>query len=536
MSNRKSVRVLVVEPDPAVATLLVEALSLRAADFAITGVGTLADARAALRDQACDVALVELNLPDAHGLLTLARLHEERPALPVVVLTTVADEDMAISAIQQGAQDYLIKECVHYPLVSRSIRYAIERKRIEVESKAAKEAALAASAAKSEFLAHMSHEIRNPLTTIVNSVEILLEPEAPPSERFAAIDTIRCNGLHLLDVVNDILDICKIESRAFDVERIECSPTQIIAEVLDMFRVRARGKGVDLTVHWRPGIPVTIVSDPLRLKQILVNLVSNAIKFTERGEIRVDVQPLAGGLGHEPALQIAVSDTGIGITPARQQKLFVPYQQSDTGTTRQFGGSGLGLAISRELALKLGGDITIESTPGVGSTFTVRVATRAPQAARAKKSAVPYHAAGAAIESENEQLACKILLADDGPDNRRLLSTLLRRAGAIVDMVENGQHAIDAARRAAQVGQPYDVILMDLVMPQKDGVTATRELRLSGYDRPIIAVTARTGSGVREECLAAGFNDFTTKPLGLDTLLVVVRRWLMREPGVVVAG
>src|SRR5262245_18461464 len=196
MADRKFVRVLVVEPDSAVATLLVEALSLRAADFAINRAGTLAEARTALRDHACDVALVELNLPDAHGLLTLARLREDRPSLPVVVLTTVADEDMASSAIQQWAQDYLIKECVHYPLVSRSIRYAIERKRIEVELQAAKEAALAASAAKSEFLAHMSHEIRNPLTAIVNYADILMEPDVDTMERGAAIDTIRRNGLH----------------------------------------------------------------------------------------------------------------------------------------------------------------------------------------------------------------------------------------------------------------------------------------------------------------------------------------------------
>ncbi|HMC10596.1 MAG TPA: histidine kinase dimerization/phospho-acceptor domain-containing protein, partial [Pirellulaceae bacterium] len=302
MPDRKSIHILLLEPDEAAATLFIQALALRAADFQVTRVGMLAEALPILGSSPCEVALVELNLPDAQGLATLVRLLEARPAMPIVVLTTIADEDLAITAIQHGAQDYLIKESVHYALVSRSIRYAIERKRIEGELQAARTTALAASAAKSEFLAHMSHEIRSPLTAIVNYAEILLEPEAPLEERHAAIDTISRNGLHLLEVVNDILDISKIESRAFDVERVQCSPTQIIAEVLDMFQVRARAKGLDLSVQWKPGVPVTIVSDPLRLKQILINLISNAVKFTERGEIRVDVQPQAGGDGgREPA-------------------------------------------------------------------------------------------------------------------------------------------------------------------------------------------------------------------------------------------
>jgi signal transduction histidine kinase len=476
-----------------------------------------------LHDQRFDVALVELNLPDEAGLATLVRLLEVRPSLPIVVLSTIADEDLAITAIQQGAQDYLIKESVHYALLSRSIRYAIERKRIEVESQAAKEAALAASAAKSEFLAHMSHEIRNPLAAIVNYSDILMEPDVAAGERCAAIDTIRRNGLHLLEVVNDVLDISKIESRAFDVERVECSPTEIVAEVLDMFQVRARAKGIDLAVHWKPGIPVTIVTDPLRLKQILVNLISNAVKFTERGEIRLDVQPLAGGPGRDAALQIAVKDTGIGIASAQLERLFVAYQQSEAWIARQFGGTGLGLAISRELARKLGGDISVESGPGVGSTFTVRIATRGPRLA---SSWLPAAIAASTGPDVSAEIAGKLLLADDGPDNRRLIATLLRKAGALVDVAENGQQAIDLALAAARASQPYDVILMDMIMPEKDGFTATRQLRETGYHGRIVALTANNGANARQECLAAGCDDFASKPIDRDTLVAVVRRWL----------
>jgi CheY-like chemotaxis protein len=310
-------------------------------------------------------------------------------------------------------------------------------------------------------------------------------------------------------------------NRKFDVERVECSPTQIIAEVLDMFQARALAKRLGLSVQWRPGIPSTIVSDPLRLKQILANLISNAVKFTERGEIRVNVQPLAtGAAGREPALQISVKDTGIGISASQREKLFVAYQQPEVRIAHEFGGTGLGLAISRDLALKLGGDITVESTRGWGSTFTVRVAILPPQ--EFAGASTPATAKPGATE-----IAGKLLLADDGPDNRRLIATLLRKAGALVDVAENGQQAIDLAQQAVRDGQAYDLILMDMVMPEKDGFTATRQLREAGYTGRIVALTANNGPGARQDCLAAGCDDFATKPIDRNTLIAVVRRWLI---------
>jgi signal transduction histidine kinase len=513
---------VLVEPDAAAATLFIEALRLKAADLEISHVETLGDTLAVLKARPCDVALVELKLADSQGLATLTKLREANPAMPIVILTTIADEDVAITAIQQGAQDYLIKEAVHYALISRSIRYAIERKRIEVELQAAKATALAASAAKSEFLAHMSHEIRNPLTAIVNYAELLLEPEAPVEERHAAIDTIRRNGLHLLEVVNDVLDVSKIESRAFDIEPVECSPTQIVSEVLEMFQVRARAKGLELTVHWKPGVPAKIVSDPFRLKQILVNLISNAVKFTNRGHVRVEVSAIVSGGWSGPELQIVVADTGVGIAEERCQRLFVGYRQSEAWIARQFGGTGLGLAISRELALKLGGDVKVQSALGTGSTFTMTVATVAPQAAKG----------GAELTSDSTcpvqapQMSGRVLLADDAPQNRRLISALLKKSGARVDVVANGQQAIDMALNAVKRRQPYDVVLMDMVMPEKDGFTATRQLREAGYTGGIVALTANEGSGARQECLAAGCDDYATKPVDRDTLIGVISRWV----------
>jgi signal transduction histidine kinase len=530
MPDRKLAHALLVEPDGETATLFIEALHLRAADIEISRVETLRQALGVLNSRACDVALVELKLADAQGLATLARLREAMPTMPIVVLTTIADEDLAITAIQQGAQDYLIKEAVNFAMISRSIRYSIERKRMEVELQAAKAAAQAASAAKSEFLAHMSQEIRNPLTAIVNYAELLLAPEAPAEERHAAIDTIRRNGLHLLEVVNDILDVSKVESRHFEIEPMECSPTQIVAEVLEMFQVRAAAKGLELTVHWKPGVPATIVSDPLRLKQILVNLISNAVKFTERGQVRVEVSAILIGNWSGPALQMIVSDTGIGISEEQRRRLFIGYRQSEAWIARQFGGTGLGLAISRELALKLGGDIRVESALGMGSTFTVSVATVAPQAVNsavgsALKPTCPINA---------PQISGRLLLADDAPDNRRLISALLTKSGASVDVVENGQQAIDLALHAVKQQQPYDVVLMDMVMPEKDGFTATRQLREAGYTGGIVALTANEGSEARQECLAAGCDGYATKPVDRDALIGVISRWV--KPVVEVAG
>jgi signal transduction histidine kinase len=534
MPDRKSVRVLVVEPDASTATLLTESLRVRSRDIDVAHVGSLDEALDLLRKQPFDVALLELNLPDAQGLFTLGRLQQERPSLPLVVLTTIADEDLAISAIQQGAQDYLIKEVVHYGSVSRSIRYAIERKRIESELQATKEAALAASAAKSEFLARISHEIQSPLTAIVNYAEILLEPEAPPGERYAAIDSIRRHGLQLLDVVNEVLDIARIETRTFEVQYVECSPTQIVAEVLDMFQMRARAKGLDLAVHWRPGIPVTIITDPVRLKQILVNLVGNAVKFTQRGEVRVDVQPLVNyAAGREPALQIAVTDTGIGISPAQRDKLFLAFTAPSPAATGSAGGAGLGLAISRELARKLGGDISVDSVPGVGSTFRLHIATRPTRWIAAKNG---QSATKNGQPAANDSVSGRLLLADDGSDNRRLIATLLRKAGAIVDAVENGQQAVDLALKAVDAGQPYDVILMDLLMPGVDGIAATRQLREAGYAGSIIALTARPASEARDQCLAAGCDDFASKPIARDALIAVVRQWLSKPRPVAAAA
>jgi CheY-like chemotaxis protein len=354
----------------------------------------------------------------------------------------------------------------------------------------------------------------------------LLDTELPGFELRQDVETIRRNGMHLLEVVNDILDISKIESRRFEVERIPCSPAVVVHDVVDMLEGRARSKGLALRVVHEPGVPAAVLSDPLRLKQILVNLLSNAIKFTERGQIGVAIDmERETGPQSQTVLVLEVSDTGVGMSAEQCQRLFVAYQQSEAWTAREFGGTGLGLAISRELARKLGGDITVASEPGRGSTFTVRVS------AGTRKELLRLNEAEIASPSSiggtsNDVLRGRILVAEDGPDNQRLIGTILRKAGLSVELAENGQHAVEMALAALDANQPHDLILMDILMPAKDGLAATRELRETGYPQPIVALTANTSSGFRQECLDAGCDDFSTKPIDRATLLALIRKWL----------
>jgi signal transduction histidine kinase len=537
-------QLLLIESDPWIASLLCEAASFKQGGLCVRQVDTFEAGLNHLRNIPTDVVLVELNLPDEQGLRTLDRLSSEFPQLPIVVLSNIADEDMAITAIQNGAQDYLIKEAVSYALVSRSVRYAYERKQIELELERAKEEALAASRAKSEFLAHMSHEIRSPLTAILGFADNLLEPGVSPEEVVSAAETIKRNGQHLLEIVNDILDISKIESCRFEVEQIDCSPAQVIIDVMEVLQPRARSKGLQLKLDWRPGIPATITSDSVRLKQILLNLVSNAIKFTKTGEVRIEVKlletPPASG-PNEPRLQFTVTDTGIGMSPAQVQNLFVAYQQGSSWVSRTYGGTGLGLAISRELARKLGGDITVESTPGIGSRFTVTVRTGpldgVPRLNTPEEGEALSLSRSTAL-MQGIRLNCRILLAEDGPDNRRLLSYLLTKAGADVTLAEDGQQAVELACAAEVERRPFDLILMDMIMPGMDGAQATRTLRECGLTLPIIALTANAMSGVRQQCLAAGCDDFATKPIDRSTLLTTIRKWLKpaNTPSLVLEG
>ena len=412
---------------------------------------------------------------------------------------------------------------------------AAERAGRETELRRAKDAAEAASLAKNEFLANMSHEIRTPMTAILGFAEILLEQgniEDAPPERIEAIRTIKNNGEHLIGIINDILDLSKIEAGRMTAEAMPCSPSALAVEVASLMRVRAEAKGIPLRIEYDGPIPETVVTDPTRLRQILVNMIGNAIKFTETGCVRLVtrcVREDGSPPGQGTLLCFEIIDTGIGMTEDQVARLFRPFQQADMSTTRRFGGTGLGLTISRRLAQMLGGDVTLlESRPGVGTRFAVTVAAGSLDGVRMLNLSAeqepglmpPPHERD--TSGEPALRGCQILLAEDGPDNQRLIAHILTKAGAAVKVVDNGRAAVDMALAARDAGTPYHVILMDMQMPVMDGYSATRELRDRGYSGPILALTAHAMSSDRERCIRAGCDDYASKPIDRRELIRMI--------------
>lgn len=397
------------------------------------------------------------------------------------------------------------------------------------ELRQAREAAESANRAKSAFLANMSHEIRTPLTAILGYTDLLRDDLASPDpslDRATIVEVIGNAGRHLLTLIEDILDLSKIEADKMKVEQIEMDLSAVLHDVESMLRPRAVKKGLDLQLQWESSPQRLMIGDPTRIRQIVMNLAGNALKFTDSGAVTIAV---ASTQNEENCrrLRIIVRDTGAGMTLEQAATLFQPFTQADLSVTRRFGGTGLGLTISRRLARLMGGDVTLVTTAvGIGTIFQLELPLElsADVSARPRPAQSPPGSSSAVLDA-------RILLAEDGLDNQRLIGLVLRKAGAEVVVAENGVRALEVHAEACRLGNQFDLILSDLQMPEIDGLTLCATLRQRGCDVPIIALTADVMPEVRERCFAAGFNDFAGKPIDRAALIDVCRRWARaRQP------
>jgi signal transduction histidine kinase/CheY-like chemotaxis protein/HPt (histidine-containing phosphotransfer) domain-containing protein len=426
----------------------------------------------------------------------------------------------SVLEMRSMSQQTAILEDNHQELQKKSVELAESFDK----ERQAKEQAEAANRTKSEFLANMSHEIRTPLNGILGFTELLSRDadQIDEAERRDYIRTIRSSGKHLLELINDILDLSKIEAGQMQVESTDCSPHQLIAEVVSMLRPRAHEKGIRLDYRWDSEIPEMIQSDPYRLRQLLMNLVGNAVKFTEHGGVEVVSRLIREG----NRLVLQVRDTGIGIAQEHLDGIFKPFVQADNSMTRKFGGTGLGLAIAKNICESLGGSLAVVSQLGQGATFTATLPTG--DLAGVRLCEKPSVTAGGDVLGGRDRTptltGIRVLLADDGDTNRKLLQLFLSRQGAQVVTAENGELAV-----AATLRQQFDVILMDMQMPVMDGYAATRRLRDRGHDGPIIALTAHAMLGDRKKCEDAGCSGYVTKPVNMDELVNVVYQAARRQ-------
>lgn len=388
--------------------------------------------------------------------------------------------------------------------------------------KDARDVALTSNRAKTVFLANMSHEIRTPLTAIIGFSKSLLESEQNMQERIGAIKIIHDSGKHLLHIIDEILDLSKIETESLEVEKINVSPVIVLNEICPLMRMQAEGKGLEFKVNYEFPIPMTIKTDPTRLKQILLNLASNAVKFTAQGHIHINVRCAV----ETETIIFEVADSGIGMNKLQQKKVFTAFAQADSSTTRKYGGTGLGLTLSKQFAKKLGGSLKIRSEVDVGTTMSVTIKTGELQQALfyQRDDELPREVDSEDIPLRKIILSGDVLLAEDNPANQKLFELYLRATGANITIADNGKQAVEKALQ-----NQYDLIFMDMQMPVMNGLEAVKELRKHNYQHPIIALTANSTVEDRDACLNAGCDGFVSKPVDRNKFIRVLQKYL---PGI----
>lgn len=535
-------KILVVDDHPLNIKAFVRAIGSLNPDVDIFPATSGLEALSLVIDHEFALAIVDVQMPGMDGfeLAELMQGRRESSDIPIIFVTAGEfDLHLIFKGYEAGAFDYISKPYDPRVLASK-VRVFVELSRsralfkqqlVEItrqkqELETLKVVAETANDAKSNFLANMSHEMRTPLGAILGYSELMTNPDQSKGEATQCIIKIQRKVELLTELIDEILDISKIEAGKLEVELVQFALLPELGEIFTLLEDRANAQSLKFEVIFSGKIPTEVVACPMRLRQILLNIGGNAIKFTEKGGVKIIVKMVAGTLGLTDALSFSFKDTGCGLTPDQQARIFQPFSQADSSVTRKYGGTGLGLVLAQRLAVAMGGDVELtESTLGKGSTFTFNMGIRAldniPQIGDLTLADLrPHRAIPKDIFVANRKLAdLRILLADDAMENLALFSRFLESSGASVTTAVNGAEAL----KIAMAGR-FDLVLMDMQMPVMDGFEATMQLRAKGFSSPIIALTASAMSGEREKCLASGCTEYICKPVKATELIATVAR------------
>ena len=510
----KHARILLVEDDEDDYILTSDSLAqLDSYQFDIEWVTNSAEALDKLFTDSFDICLLDYQLGAYSGLDVLRQVEQSNCHTPIIMLTGQTDDTLDKSALDAGAVDYLNKEEISTARFARAVRYALARNEASLE-RLERLKAETQNRSKDRFLAHLSHELRTPLTSILGYTELLLSSDKA-SQAVSELNIILSNGKHLLTLLNDVLDLSKIAA-----DKLELNPGHIeldsfIADVFYLLQINAQDKGLSLKIESRSALPLSITADATRLRQILINLSYNAIKFTEQGEVTIRLWTQGSGTSEE--LWFEVQDTGIGIPAARLSSIFEPFAQIEDIVIRKERGAGLGLAICTELVKRMGGKLRVQSEQGRGSTFQFSIDPG--DISEVSRQWLSFTKSANLTHTESfPALQGKVLVVDDADDIRLLIQTLCVNFGLEVETAQNGEQAIEKCRQAMDKQQAYDVVLMDIHMPVMDGRQAMSHLHELGISSAVVAVTAAALKGVKQSLLNIGFADVLHKPLNKEAL------------------